>query len=185
MKYINSKRIKLTCAAGLFAALITAATVLVRIPVAHSGYYHAGDSVIYIAASLLPGWYALAASSIGGAMADLIAGAPQWMIATAIIKPLNALPFIAARHILKKSSQDNRILHPLYAAMLIPTSIITIIGYYIAEGIMFGFDYSLWSSLLSGWIQPLASGAVYFLLGMALDKIKFKSVIFEKLFCKI
>ena len=68
MKKFNKDKIKLIAATGLFAALIAAATVFVRIPAAHNGYCHAGDSVIYIAASLLPGWYSLAASSIGGTL---------------------------------------------------------------------------------------------------------------------
>ena len=178
----NSEKIRLLALTGLFAALITVATTFVRIPVAHNGYYHAGDSIIYIAASLLPAPYAMLASSIGGVMADVVAGAPEWILATAIIKPINTIPFIIVRHFLKKRSKDDKILHPAYIAMLLPTSLITIIGYYyIAAGIMFGFDIAFLSIFITGWMQPVASGIVYLLLGAALDGIKFKSKIYPDL----
>lgn len=182
MKNKCSERTRLLALTGLFAALIAVATTFIRIPAAQNGYYHAGDSIIYIAASLLPAPYAMLASSIGGAMADVIAGAPEWIAATAIIKPINTIPFIAVRYFLRKSNKDNKILHPVYIAMLLPTSLITIIGYsYIAAGIMFGFDIAFISIFVTGWMQPVASGIVYFLLGAALDKIKFKSKIYPSL----
>lgn len=182
MKNKNSEKIRLLAITGLFAALIAVATSFVRIPIAHNGYYHAGDSIIYIAASILPAPYAMIASSIGGVMADMLAGAPEWALATAIIKPINTIPFIIVRHILKKQNKDNTILHPTQTAMLIPTSLITIIGYYyIAAGIMFGFDIAFLSIFVTGWIQPVASGIVYLMLGAALDGIKFKSKIYPSL----
>lgn len=178
----NSERVKILALTGLFAALITVATTFVRIPVAHNGYYHAGDSIIYIAASILPAPYAMLASSIGGAMADVVAGAPEWIIATAVIKPINTIPFILVRYFLKKQNKDDKILHPAYIAMLLPASLITIIGYYyIAAGIMFGFDIAFLSIFVTGWIQPVASGIVYLMLGAALDGIKFKSKIYPSL----
>ncbi len=177
----NSEKVRLLAVSGLFAALIAVVTSFIRIPAAHNGYTHAGDSMIYLASCILPPQYAVVASAVGGFMADILAGAPEWAFATAIIKSLNALPFIVCRYFLKKYNKDDRILHPANIAMLLPTSLVTIIGYFIATGIMFGFDASLISAFVSGWLQPLAGAILYLALGAALDGIKFKSKIYPSI----
>ena len=193
----NSERIRLIALSGMFAAMITVMTTFIRIPASHNGYTHAGDSMIYLAAMVLPAPFAAAASSVGGFMADILAGAPEWAFATAIIKAINTLPFIAVRYYLKKLGntlpfiavryylkklgRDNRIISPYSIAMLIPTSLVTIIGYFIAEGLMFGFEASLVTTLLTGWLQPTAGAAVFILVGGALDGIGFKSKIYPSI----
>ena len=174
----NSERIRLIALSGMFAAMITVMTTFIRIPASHNGYTHSGDSMIYLAAMVLPAPFAAAASSVGGFMADILAGAPEWAFATAIIKAINTLPFIAVRYYLKKLGRDNRIISPYSIAMLIPTSLVTIVGYYIAEGLMFGFEASLVTTLITGWLQPTAGAAVFILVGGALDGIGFKSKIY-------
>ena len=177
----NSERIRLIALSGMFAAMITVMTTFIRIPASHNGYTHAGDSMIYLAAMVLPAPFAAAASSVGGFMADILAGAPEWAFATAIIKAINTLPFIAVRYYLKKLGRDNRIISPYSIAMLIPTSLVTIIGYFIAEGLMFGFEASLVTTLLTGWLQPTAGAAVFILVGSALDGIGFRSKIYPSI----
>ena len=177
----NSERIRLIALSGMFAAMITVMTTFIRIPASHNGYTHAGDSMIYLAAMVLPAPFAAAASSVGGFMADILAGAPEWAFATAIIKAINTLPFIAVRYYLKKLGRDNRIISPYSIAMLIPTSLVTIVGYYIAEGLMFGFEASLVTTLLTGWLQPTAGAAVFILVGSALDGIGFRSKIYPSI----
>ena len=81
----NNEKIKYAAITAMFAALITVTTAYVKIP-APLGYAHAGDSMIYLSASVLPGPLGFAAASIGGGLADLLAGYPQWAIPTAIIQ---------------------------------------------------------------------------------------------------
>lgn len=58
--------------AALFAAIITVVTAYVlRIPTGN-GYIHLGDSFIFLAASLLPLPYAIAAAAVGAGLADRI-----------------------------------------------------------------------------------------------------------------
>ena len=61
--------------ASLFAALIAVFTAFIfRIPIkigANSAYIHFGDAFIFLAASILPTPYAVAAAGIGGALGDL------------------------------------------------------------------------------------------------------------------
>lgn len=91
------------------AALVTVTTAFIKIP-SMFGYSHAGDSMIYLAASILPGPYGIIASSIGGALADLISGYPQWAIPTAIIKAFNAVPFVLCRMTMKNTARTTRLL---------------------------------------------------------------------------
>ena len=81
---MNSQVKKLTFTA-LMAAMITIFTAYIcHIPVGQNGgYIHFGDSLIYIAACLLPWPYAMTAAAIGGGMADLLT-APIWAPACSI-----------------------------------------------------------------------------------------------------
>ena len=65
----NNEKIKYAAMTAMFAALITITTAYVKIP-APLGYAHAGDSMIYLSASVLPGPLGFAAAAIGGGLAD-------------------------------------------------------------------------------------------------------------------
>ena len=72
MKKQSVKKITFT---ALFAALIAVMTAFIKMPTGiNEGYLHFGDSMIYLAGCLLGPWAALAAA-IGGALADILAGA--------------------------------------------------------------------------------------------------------------
>ena len=88
------KKLKNLTFTALLAAMITIFTAYIcHIPVgSNGGYIHFGDSLIYIAASLLPWPYAMAAAAIGGGLADILT-APIWAPATIIIKALISIPF--------------------------------------------------------------------------------------------
>ena len=108
VKKISVKQITL---AALFAALVTVATTVVKIPTGiNDGYLHFGDSMIYLAGCLL-GPIAALSAAIGGALADILSGVPTWAPATAIIKACNAVPFIVAMHYYVKSKGKHRIVN--------------------------------------------------------------------------
>lgn len=158
--------------AALFAALITVATMFIKIPTL-LGYVHVGDAFIYLASCVLPAPFAMAASAIGGGLADLLSGYPHWVVPTAIIKLINTLPFIICRYFLKKKNKDNKIIRVPNLLMLIPTSLVTIFGYFIAHLLMNGWAYAV-AGLTAEWIQPTASGIIFVALGVALDGMKFR-----------
>ena len=60
----STKHIQLICVTGLFAAMIYVLTAWLHIPTG-AGYTHAGDGLIYLAASMLPTPYAMAAGAFG------------------------------------------------------------------------------------------------------------------------
>ncbi len=169
---INVKLITIT---AMFAALITVTTAFIKIP-SPLGYSHAGDSVIYLAASILPGPYGIIAASIGGALADIISGYAHWALPTAIIKALNAVPFVICGIILKKYKKGEKIISLPNLLMLIPTTIVTVGGYFIANGLMYTWPEAM-AELTIWWLQPGVGALLFIALGAGLDAVKFKQKI--------
>ena len=95
MNKVNRKVLNMVYAA-VFAAMIFALTRFIQIPVpGGAGYLHFGDAMIYIVASTLGGPWALLASALGAAIADLSSGnAAVYAPISAIVKVLIALPFV-------------------------------------------------------------------------------------------
>lgn len=151
---------------ALMAALITIMTAYIcHIPTGvNGGYIHFGDSLIYLAAVLLPRPYAFAAAAIGGGMADMLT-APMWTPATVIIKMLIVLPF---------SNQSTKIVTPHNVFATVLAYFISGVGYFFAEYILFGtwsvFFISMWGSL----IQSGGSAIFFIIFGCALDKVHIK-----------
>ena len=154
--------------AGLFAALLALFTAyILHIPAGPNGYIHLGDAFIYLAAALLPTPYAMAAGAIGGGLADLLT-APMWAPATVIIKILIVIPF---------TSKHNKLLAKRNLIAPVIAMLITIIGYYFAELILYGKETAFLVSVTSNSIQGLGSAAVFYILGAALDKAGIKTLI--------
>ncbi len=171
--------------ASVFTAIIAVLTFFVKIP-SHNGYVHIGDSVIYIASCILPTPFAVFCAAIGGALADTIGGYIIYIVPTLIIKALISLCF---------DNKGKKIVSKRNIIGLIPASIITILGYYVAEVVLVALSTSRgFSQILSNlftsvtWIsalycipgnitQAVASVIVFILFGIALDKIKFKDKI--------
>lgn len=169
----NSKlNVKLLAFTAMFAALVAVATAFIKIPTA-LGYQHPGDSMVYLAACILPGPYGIIAPAVGGALADIISGYAYWAIPTFIIKGLNAAPFVVCTMILKKYSRDNRIINIPTLAMLIPTTAVTVFGYLIANAIIYDWTAAM-AELITWWVQPGVGAIIFVAAGLGLDSIKFK-----------
>lgn len=154
---------------GLFAAMITIMTAYVgHIPYgSHGGYIHFGDALIYLAAVLLPRPYALAAAAIGGGLADLLT-APAWAPATIIIKMLITIPF-TGKHTNILSVRN--MLAPIIAAVL------SISGYCLAEGILFGSFATALVSVSGNTIQAIGSAVIFFIFSGALNRAGIKTML--------
>lgn len=177
---MKKNKILLMATTALFTALITVCTSVIQV-LAGNGYLHFGDSMIYLAACILPGPCAIFAAAVGAALADVFTGFAIYAPATIIIKALNALPFILMRVYLKRKNKDDKIFNLQMAFMLIPTTLVTIFGYLTAEYLMFGEKFAIVSAFTSGWLQPFGSLIVYIVLAAALDRIKFKTKILNQL----
>lgn len=174
----DSEHIKYAAITAMFAALITVTTAYIKIP-APLGYAHAGDSMIYLAASVLPGPLGFAAAAVGGGLADLLAGYPQWAIPTAIIKALNVLPFFLIKLALKNSPKLDKIISLPNLLMLIPTTIVTIGGYFLANALLYDTAAAI-AEILPNLVQASVGAGIFIVLGTSLDAVHFKSRIISK-----
>ena len=163
--HTQSRNSTLLCITGLFAAIITLMTgFILHIPYgANGGYIHFGDALIFIAASILPKPYAIAAAVIGAGLADLMT-APMWMSATIIIKLLLVLPFNSRE---TQFLTKRNFIAPFFG---IP---VTVTGYYIAEVILFGSLAAPLASIPGNLIQAGGSIVIYYIIGKALQKTRF------------
>ncbi|MDE7266282.1 MAG: TIGR04002 family protein [Lachnospiraceae bacterium] len=164
----QSAKMRYLTLTGLMAAMITMMTAYIcHIPIGvNGGYIHFGDSLIYLAAVILPTPYALAAAVIGGGLADLMT-APMWAPATIIIKMLITIPF---------TNKSTKIITPRNIIATVIAYLITGIGYFIAEYIIFGaIGSALIASLSGNLIQSVGSAVFFIIFGLALDKVHLKS----------
>ena len=148
---------------AMFAAMICVTTIFPRLPTA-IGYIHLGDSIIYLAASILPLPFAVLSASIGGGLADLFS-APVWVIPTVIIKALITLPFWA---------KGDKIVSKRVYLLLILSGMISISGYFITSCILYGFAAAT-VELIPSLTQAVSSAIVFTAIGLALDKANIKN----------
>lgn len=168
---IRASKVKYITMTGIMAALITLMTAYIcHIPVGvNGGYVHFGDSLIYLAAVLLPTPYALAAAAIGGGLADLLT-APMWTVATVIIKMLITIPF---------TNKSKKIVTPRNVFATVIAYLISGLGYFVAEYILFGTKSVLLVSMSQSLIQSGGSAVFFIVFGLALDKSHVKNRFFE------
>lgn len=168
----ENRKVQYLTMSGILAAMITLMTAYVcHIPIGTSGgYVHFGDALIYVGAVLLPKPYAIATAVIGGGLADLLT-APMWTPATMIIKMLIVLPF---------TSKKAKILNVQNITALFIGVVITCIGYFIAEYLLFGTWAVFFASIFPNMIQGIGSAVFFAIIVTALEKTNFKQRILNK-----
>ncbi len=167
MMNLKTKRI---VNAALFAALICIATMIIKIPSPFKGYMNLGDCVVLLSGWLLPPFYSFFAAAIGSALADIFSGYIIYAPVTFVIKGVMA---ICANLIFKKLHNFTGI---TVAAVIggIIAEFIMAAGYYIFEGILYGFIPSL-----VGVPANIVQGVAGLITGLLLLKL-FKSRIAKK-----
>ncbi len=155
---------------SLIAALVCVATMIIKIPSPLKGYINLGDCVVLLAGWMLPPVYAFFAAGIGSALADLLSGYVTYAPVTFLIKGIMALAVFFLFKLLNKKLADlpSRILSGIAA------EIIMVLGYFLFEGILYGFAPSA-VNIPANAIQGVAG----IILGTALIKA------FEKINLKI
>lgn len=161
-----NKTTKNICFSAMFAAMIFALTML-HVPIGAGGYIHVGDSVIYIAALLMGGPWSFISAAIGAACADLVSGVAVYAIPSAIIKVLIAVPFVLI------AKKDTKLLSIRTAAFTILSGIITIIGYFLTDLVV--YRAGAVADLPANVIQAVGSAVVFIILAFALDRADIKN----------
>ena len=160
----NEKTKRLAISAVLAALTVVMTAYVFHIPTA-TGYIHFGDSLIYLAACLLPKPYAMAVGAIGGGVADLLT-APVWTLPTIVVKMLIVLPF---------SSKGKKIITVRNVIMTVVAFFISAIGYFLFETLVFGYEIAFFTSIAGSVIQSGGSALAFVIFGLALDKLNVKN----------
>lgn len=130
-------------ATSLMMGLIVVSTMFIRIPIPlTTGYVHLGDAMIFLSVIILGTRYAAIASSFGSTMGDLLSGFAMWAPWTFVIKGIMA---IIAGLIFQSFMRNNKNgLTKAAIIAMIPAGIFMVIGYFIAEGFMYGSWVTPW-----------------------------------------
>lgn len=148
--------------AALLAALTCVATMIIKIPSPLKGYINFGDCVVLVAGWMLSPLYGFLAAGIGSALADLFSGYVVYAPVTFAVKGLMALAAYFLYKLLSKkiNSPVSRIISGIVAELIM------ILGYYVFEGFMYGFEASI-VNMPANAVQ----GAAGLILGIALVNI--------------
>ena len=161
----KSQHLRMLVYSAILAALVCVFTAYVgHIPTA-TGYIHFGDSMIYLAACLLPAPWAMAAAGIGAALADVLSGVPVWAPWTLVIKALMVPAF---------TCRQEKILCPRNILALLIGAAVTIFGYYFANYFVYGELTALLTSLPAGLYQSGGSTLVFLVIAAAFDRARIR-----------
>lgn len=155
----SSIRISHLTRAALIAAIIFVMTSYLKLPTA-TGYVHLGDAAVCLAALILPTPLAITTAALGAGLADLAAGYPQWILATALIKALMTLAF---------TSKGGKMLSARNFIAMGLAVIINAGGYYIAGSLIYGSFISTLSEVPANLIQGACGVVLAFLVSAFLD----------------
>ena len=126
-------------AVSIVLVYVFTAVVNIKLPIAAAGgLIHLGNVPLFVAAILFGKRTGMIAGGIGMGLFDLLSGWTLWAPFTLVI--VGCMGFVVGLVTEKKKS------FPFYVLAMILACIIKIVGYYIAEGIIYG-----------NWIAPAAS----------------------------
>lgn len=162
---MKSKKIKLVCISGVLTALVFVITAYLHIPT-NNGYIHVGDGLIYLAACILPQPYAIAVGAVGALLADCLTGFAVWAPGSVVIKAVTALLF---------SNKGKRIMSLHNFIAMIFAAVICAGGYYLYESLLYGNFVAPLAGIVASLVQSAASSALFVVIGLAIDKMNYKS----------
>lgn len=124
--------------ASLISALACVATMIIKIPSPLKGYLNLGDCVVLLAGWILSPIYGFLAAGIGSALADLLSGYVTYAPVTFLIKGIMALSAFFLFRLINKKFADlpSRIFSGIAAETIMA------LGYFLFEGILYGFAVS-------------------------------------------
>lgn len=170
----GKKRFKIRTAdiavTAVMTALVIVFTSFIKVPIGAGGYIHLGDLMILLSASILPLPFALLSSCVGAALSDFIVGAPIWAPFSLIVKALIVLCFTAKK---------DKILCARNFIGCGLSCIITVVGYFFSEVIIYG-NWGAYVSMPWNLVQAVVAAVGYMVIGVAFDKMKVKKLIYKK-----
>ncbi|MCI1919091.1 MAG: ECF transporter S component [Enterococcaceae bacterium] len=152
---------------AMLVALTTALSIFVVIPVpATNGFVTLCEVGIYVTALLYNPTAALIVGAASGGLTDMISGYPQWIIFSILIHGLQGL---TAGLLVQKLPSKYRLLS------LIPASIVMIVGYAFATGLLYGVPAgfaSIPGNIIQNTVGALVSIPVYLGVRRTIPKLR-------------
>ena len=163
---MNTRTKKIVISA-LMAALTLVATMIVKIPSPLKGYVNLGDCIVLLSGWLLSPAYGFLAAGIGSAFADVFSGYFVYAPATFLIKGLMAV--IAYYGFKMLYNNLGNLLSRIAAGIV--AEIVMVLGYFVFEGLLYGFTPSL-VNIPANAVQGVAGVIIGVLLIKVFDKFK-------------
>ncbi len=167
---MNSK-IKKIAVAALMTALVCIATMIIKIPSPLKGYLNLGDCIVLLAGWMLTPGYGFLAAGLGSALADLFSGYATYAPATFIIKGTMALVAFLCFNLMNK--RFGKLTSQIIGGIL--AEIVMIMGYFVFEGLMYGFSPSV-VNIPANAIQGVAGIVVGTVLIKVFEKAKLTNI---------
>lgn len=143
--------------AALFMAFVFVGTQFLQVPLPF-GYFNLGDCFILLSAVIVGGAYAVVASALGAALADVLSGYVVYAPATVIVKSLMVIAMLLILHLCKNKSDKAQSILSCVGAVV--SELIMICGYFIYDTIVYGFAGAL-ASLPGNALQGCAAVVVF------------------------
>lgn len=174
----NSKRrgismfqLKKLITAAVLIGITTVVTLLaINVPVISGAYIHIGDAIIFLSVYALGIKYAPFIGGLGGMFADMILGAPQYVIFTL---PIKALMAIVCALIIGERRGDKTPGNIRFLTGMCAGGIVMVLGYIGAEWYLTGNLQTALASSIYNILQAAASVLIaYFTMPMLKNIIK-------------
>lgn len=154
---------------ALFVALVTVATMIIRIPTGTNGYVNIGDAMIFFVALCFGKRFGGICGGLGSALADLIGGYMQYVPITLLVKGLEG--FVVG-YLFEKSKKTL----PMAIIACLVGSVIMVCGYFFFEATVLSYGMGAAASIPGNIVQGLSSlliaQVLYLSLSKVIDKIK-------------
>ena len=160
-------KIKKIVISALMAAMVCAATMVIKIPSPMQGYINLGDCIVLLCGWILAPGYGFLAAGIGSALADLFSGYFIYAPATFLIK--GAMALIAYAFFKLMSGRIGKLPSQIIGGVL--AELAMIVGYYVFEGFMYGFVPSA-VNIPANAVQGVAGLVIGIVLIKAFERFK-------------
>lgn len=162
--YLKTKRILI---ATLMTSMVCVATMIIKIPSPMKGYLNIGDCIVLLCGWLLAPGYGFVAAGLGSALADIFSGYITYAPATFVIKGVMALVAYACFKLMNK--KIGKLPSQIIGGIL--AEVIMISGYFVFEGLLYGFIPSLINVPANG-VQGVAGLVIGIVLIKVLERLK-------------
>lgn len=157
--------------AGLLMALITVMTFIVKVPVVVTkGYIHLGDGFIFLSVLIMGYKMGGVVAGVGSALADFLGGYSYYILPTLIIKFLMGFIMGLVLEYGYKKFESKKSLTILKLISMVISAIVMLVGYFIAQTIMYGSYEIALAAVPMNSVQSAVGIVVGMILATALEK---------------